>query len=61
MKTFIVTGEYGIQEGQYEQRTYRALTGDNARKRFIREMKKEIGGLRFVYMRTNISVVEITK
>ena len=57
MKTFIVTGKYGIQDGQYKQRTYTAQNADNARKRFIREMKKEVTGLDFVYLRMNISVV----
>jgi hypothetical protein len=41
MKNFMIRAEYGIQEGQIIVRNYRAQNADNARKRFIKEMKKE--------------------
>lgn len=39
LKRYKVRGEYGWQEGDYIQKVYRAHSAENARKRFIREVR----------------------
>jgi len=38
MKTFIVTGEYGIQEGEFVRLTLKAKNEENARNNFIKKI-----------------------
>ena len=59
MKTYRVTGEYGWQEGDYIQKVYRAHSADNARKRFIREVRPVVSENSWKKISGNLYVREI--
>lgn len=57
MKNFIVTGEYGIQEGQYIRMALKAKNEVNARKNFINKLK-DYNTTLINNIKNNITVVE---
>ena len=56
MNLYRVIGTYGIQSGQCYDRVYRAKSAENARKRFIREIKKDAPS-RWDRIENNIEVI----
>lgn len=60
MKTFIVRGEYGHQEGDYIEVTMKAKTIDNAIKNFKARIRKGLYG-HIKINATNIYAEEIDK